>query len=275
VAAIELGRRAVERIWGRDALPSPFESLADGECPIGEIWFEAPQGHLDLLVKYLFTSERLSIQVHPDAAQAKQRGLDRGKDEAWLVLDAEPGATIGLGLTHEVDRDTLRAAALSGEIEQLLDWRPVAAGEILYSPAGTVHAIGAGLSVIEIQQNCDVTYRLYDYGRPRELQLEEAVSAARPEPWTVGDGPRPAGYGRTVHVEGGHFVLERWAGARTVELDDAVTLIPLGNCGALGGRPLAAGTVWVTDGPTRLDLAAGADLLVAYPGSDVRAFEAA
>jgi mannose-6-phosphate isomerase len=272
VAAIELRRRPVERIWGRKALPHPFESLADGQCPIGEIWFEAPHGRPDLLVKYLFTSERLSIQVHPDDAQAKLRGVDCGKDEAWLVLDAEPGATIGLGLTQRIDRESLRAAALSGEIEQLLDWRRIARGEILYAPAGTVHAIGAGVSVIEIQQNCDVTYRLYDYGRPRDLQLEEAVSAARLEPWTPGGGPRPAGPGRTVHVEGGHFVLERWTGARTVELDDEVTLIPVANCGTLDGRPLAAGTVWMTDRPTRLDLPAGADLLVAYPGSKARAF---
>ena len=271
MAAIELRRRAVERIWGRTDLPPPFERLGGGGRPIGEIWFEAPEGRPELLVKYLFTSDRLSIQVHPDAEQASRRGLDCCKDEAWLILDAEPGATIGLGLTRPVGRDALRAAALTGEIERLLDWRPVRPDEILYSPAGTVHAIGAGLSLIEVQQNCDVTWRLYDYGRPRELQVDEAVSAARPEPWAPATNPRQAGDGRTVHVEGGGFVLERWSGHRSVEIADAVTLVPLTDCGSLDGHPLEAGAVWATDGPARLELAPGADLLVAYPGAEARA----
>jgi mannose-6-phosphate isomerase len=270
VAAIELSARPVERIWGRTLLPPPFESLGDGERTIGEIWFEAPEGRPELLVKYLFTSERLSIQVHPGADQPESPGAEGCKDEAWLVLDAEPGATIGLGLTRPVDREALKAAALSGEIERLLEWRPVRRGEILYSPAGTVHAIGAGLSVIEIQQNCDVTYRLYDYGRPRALQIEEAVGAARPGPWSPGRVPREAGDGRTVHVEGGHFVLERWAGPCAAELAGGETLVPLTDCATLAGRGLKAGTVWMTDEPARLELPAGADLLVAYPGAEAR-----
>lgn len=275
MAAIELGRRPVERIWGRTRLPPPFESLADGDRPIGEIRFDPPGRRPDLLVKFLFTSQRLSVQVHPDEAHAKSRGLRSGKDEAWLVVAAEAGATIGLGLTRPVDRETLRSAAVSGEIERMLDWRRVAADDILYSPAGTVHAIGAGLSIIEIQQNCDVTYRLYDYGRPRELHIDEAVSAARPEPWSPQKPPRDAGAGRTVHVEGGRFVLERWAGERSVLLDDSVTLVAIRDSGALEGRPLNAASVWMTDGRARLETEAGADLLVAYPGSEARAFDAA
>ncbi|HEX8217351.1 MAG TPA: class I mannose-6-phosphate isomerase [Allosphingosinicella sp.] len=275
MAAIELGRRAVQRVWGRKRLPPPFESLSGGDGPIGEIWFEPPEGCPDLLVKYLFTTEPLSIQVHPGAAEAAIRGLDCCKDEAWLVVDAEPGAAIGLGLTRSVDREALRAASVSGEIEQLLNWHPVAPGEILYSPAGTVHAIGGGLSIIEIQQNCDVTYRLYDYGRGRELQLDEAVSAARPEPCLPTARPRDAGDGRVIHVEGGHFVLERWTGPRAVALDDAVTLIPVRDCGEIDGAPLQAGTVWMTNGSATLRLTAGADLLVAYSGSEPRAFPAA
>lgn len=271
MAAIELGRRPVERIWGRTRLPPPFESLGDGGRPIGEIWFEAPETQPELLVKYLFTSERLSIQVHPDIGQAKLRGLDCCKDEAWLIVEAEPGATIGMGLARPIEREELRAAALSGEIERLLDWRPVRSGEILYSPAGTVHAIGAGLSLIEIQQNCDVTWRLYDYGRPRALQIDEAVSAARLGPWSPHRAPRKAGEGRTIHVEGGHFVIERWSGARSVEVEGGETLVPVTDCGTLDGRPLEAGSVWTTDAPARLELAPGADLLVAYPGAEARA----
>ena len=273
MTASRLASRQVEKLWGRAELPQSFGMAAAG--PIGEVWFQDGRGgEAELLVKYLLTREKLSIQVHPDGEAARAAGHRRGKDEAWLVLDAEPGATIGLGLNCRVDREELRAAALSGEIEQLLDWRIVAPGDIFYSPAGTVHAIGAGLSVIEIQQNCDVTYRLYDYGRPRELQLDEAVAVARPEPWSPERGPREAGNGRSVHVEGGHFVLERWAGARAVALDDAVTLVPVVGSGMIDGRPFEAGTVWMTDGSARLELAADADLLVAYSGSEARDFQA-
>ena len=150
--------RRVERIWGRRDLPDWVPGDSGLAQPIGELWFEqAGAADHELLVKLLFTAERLSIQVHPDDAAARAIGHQRGKDEAWLVLDAEPGAVIGLGLRHQVSREELRAAALSGAIEQLIDWRPVARGEIYYSPAGTVHAIGPGLTIMEIQQNLDLT----------------------------------------------------------------------------------------------------------------------
>ena len=267
--AIELKRRPEERIWGRTALPAPFEDLAGAGRPIGEIWFEPPAGEPELLVKYLFTSQPLSVQVHPDAEQAARRGLKYGKDEAWLILEADAGAAIGLGLAEPVGREALRAAALSGAVERLLVWRPVSGGDILYSPAGTVHAIGAGLSLIEVQQNCDVTYRLYDYGRERPLQVDEAVDAARRTPSPPAREPRRLGPGRTIHVEGGHFVLERWTGGRTVSVDaaaGAVFLIPVAASGAVDGRELRAGTVWMVEGEAELRLAADADLLVAYGG---------
>ena len=150
---------------------------------IGEVWF-TNGADLPLLVKYIFTSERLSIQVHPNDEQARARGLDQGKTECWYILDAEPKATLGLGLKREVSADELRRSALDGSIEELMDWRPVRPGDFFFVPAGTVHAIGAGISLLEFQQNADVTYRLYDYGRPRELHLDDgmAVSRARPYP---------------------------------------------------------------------------------------------
>jgi mannose-6-phosphate isomerase len=148
---------------------------------IGEIWFTGPSD-LPLLVKYIFTSERLSIQVHPNGEQARIRGLSSGKEECWYILDAEPGATLGLGLKRRVAPGVLREAALDGSIEELMDWRAVRAGDFFYVPAGTVHAIGGGLALLEFQQNADVTYRLYDYGRPRELHLDDGIAVARPEP---------------------------------------------------------------------------------------------
>jgi mannose-6-phosphate isomerase len=246
MASRRLNARPVERVWGRRTLPANFPRPA-GDEPVGEIWFEAPAG-AELLVKYLFTSERLSIQVHPDDEAARRLGLPRGKDEAWYVLDAEPGAVIGLGLTHEVSRDALRDAALDGSIEALLDWRPVKAGDCFYSPAGTIHAIGGGLALIEIQQNLDLTYRLYDYGRPRELHLEEALAVARPGPWTPPVGPTA-------------FALAHRRGGGVVRHGSVV--VPIASGGAIDGAPLEAGSVWSVEGEAMLsgDVAA----LVACP----------
>jgi mannose-6-phosphate isomerase len=149
---------------------------------IGEVWFAGGED-LPLLAKYIFTSERLSVQVHPNDEQARARGLQQGKSECWYILDAEPGAVLGLGFVREVSRAELRAAAVDGSIEELMNWRPVQAGDFFFVPAGTVHAIGAGISLLEFQQNADVTYRLYDYGRPRELHLDDAVAVASLDPY--------------------------------------------------------------------------------------------
>jgi mannose-6-phosphate isomerase len=268
VTAIRLGRRPQERVWGRRALPPGFEDCAGGE-PVGEVWFE--NGADDaLLVKYLFTSEKLSIQVHPDDDTARARGHAHGKDEAWLVIDAEPGAVIGLGLEREMSRERLRAAALDGSIEALVDWRPARAGDSFYSPAGTIHAIGGGLSLIEIQQNIDLTYRLYDYGRPRDLHLDEAVSAAWPGPLAHRSPASQPGPGRRVLTPDGSFTVERWTidGRFAVAAPSAeLLLVPLATQGAIDGQPLAAGSVWRIDGEARLDASGGADLLAAYPGA--------
>jgi len=245
MAARRLRATPVERIWGRRDLPPGFPR-PPGDEPIGEIWFEPPDG-AELLVKYLFTSERLSIQVHPDDAAARAGGHARGKDEAWYVIDAEPGAVIGLGLTREVSRGALRQAALDGSIENLLDWRPVATGDLLYSPAGTIHAIGAGIALIEVQQNVDLTYRLYDYGRPRELHLDEAVAVAKPGPW--------APPSRSA------FTLERLDAA--CALDDGAVAVPLRSGGAIDGEPLVAGSVWSVVGSSALS--GDVDVLVACP----------
>ena len=236
----------VERIWGRHDLPAGFPNLGAG-VPVGEIWFEPPPD-APLLVKYLFTAERLSIQVHPDDAAARARGFPRGKDEAWYILDAEPDARIGLGLTREVSREALRAAALDGSIETLLDWRRVAPGDLLYSPAGTIHAIGGGISLIEIQQNLDLTYRLYDYGRPRALHLEDGIAVAEPGPWTPSAAPA--------------FRIARMTEGGT--LSGPAVVVPLAEAGSIDGEPLATGACWEVDGD--VEVAGDAiDLLAAFP----------
>lgn len=271
--AHKLERRLVPKVWGRWDVPAQFGPLPAGEEPLGEVWFPDEAGdEAELLVKYLFTSEKLSIQVHPGDEAARAAGYRRGKDEAWLVLRAEPEAVIGLGLIEPVSLDTLRSAALDGSIEQLVDWRPVSAGEVIYSPAGTVHALGPGLTVVEIQQNLDLTYRLYDYGRPRELHLDEGLEVAERGPYRWHQAPEELGQGRQC-LAAGAFVLERWQGyAQTIggDGDAPVWLVALDAGGTVDGIPLDAGSVWVARGPTDVRAPDGGDLLVAYAGSDLR-----
>lgn len=200
---IKLQRRYVEKPWGRIGLPPMFDPPAGKR--IGEVWFEG-DADLPLLAKYIFTSERLSIQVHPDDEQARSRGLSQGKSECWTILEAEPGARLGLGLKRNVDKEELRAAALDGSIEEMMDWRPVTAGDFVFVPSGTIHAIGAGISLLEFQQNADVTYRLYDYGRPRELHLEDGVAVAKAGPFQNQLVHLSLAGDRTL-VDGPHFTL--------------------------------------------------------------------
>jgi mannose-6-phosphate isomerase len=184
---MKLSTHSVEKPWGRANLPPPFQTLSGGGQPVGEIWFDAGDGqHQELLVKYIFTTEKLSVQVHPDDDQGQARGLRGGKSECWYILDAQPGATLGLGTRRPLSAEELRAASLDGSIEALMDWKDIAPGDFFFVPAGTVHAIGAGVSLIEIQQNVDVTYRLYDYGRPRELHLNDGVAVAIARPYPMG-----------------------------------------------------------------------------------------
>ena len=206
---MKLRRRYVAKPWGRTTLPQIFSPPA-GER-IGEVWFE--NGHdLPLLAKYLFTSERLSVQVHPDDEQARARGLPRGKSECWYILDAEPGARLGLGFTRPLSGDELRDSALDGSIVGLMDWYPVTPGDFFSVPPGTVHAIGGGISLLEFQQNSDVTYRLYDYGRPRELHLDDGIAVANVGPYESKLKRHLAGTRRDILVDGPHFTLVRAEG---------------------------------------------------------------
>ncbi|URW74781.1 class I mannose-6-phosphate isomerase [Sphingomonas donggukensis] len=271
MTATLLATHRVEKPWGRHSLWPGFADPAPGGDPVGEVWFQAPgDAEPDLLVKYLFTSEKLSIQVHPDDEQAHARGLPRGKDECWLILDAEPGATIAIGTHEPVDAETLRAAALDGSIEQLVDWKPVKAGDFFYSASGTVHAIGPGLTLIEVQQNSETTYRLYDYGRPRELHLDDGVAVSDARPYVAPPAPGRVADDRTILVEGPKFVLERWsAGCRAFSLPAGTTawLIPVTGSGTADGVAFAAGQCLTLEGACVVAAEAGADLLLAYPGT--------
>lgn len=178
---MKLSTHIVEKPWGCFDLPSGF--VNPQRKKIGEIWYDHVQQNLPLLIKWLFTSEKLSVQVHPNDEQAKQYGLSSGKEECWVITYAQSDAVLGMGTKRVLDADELHSLSLSGEIEDIIDWKPVSAGDYFYIPAGTVHAIGAGVTLIEVQQNADITYRLYDYGRPRELHLDKGVAVSDAKPY--------------------------------------------------------------------------------------------
>jgi mannose-6-phosphate isomerase len=199
----KLATKIVDKPWGRRGLDPRFG--VDPDRQVGEIWFEPPPDRkLDVMVKYLFTTERLSIQVHPDDATARERGYPRGKDECWIVLDVADDAELGIGTVDKVAPDELIEAAREGTIVDLIDWKRPSKGDFIYNPAGTIHALGPGLTVLEIQQAVDLTYRLFDYGRPRDLHLDEAADVVDPRPHQHDLDTRVDG-GSKLLVDGPHF----------------------------------------------------------------------
>lgn len=223
----KLTTKIVDKPWGKRGIDSRFG--VDPDRQVGEIWFEPPKGReLDVMVKYLFTTERLSIQVHPDDEAARERGHPRGKDECWIVLDVADNAELGIGTVREVEPDQLMGAARDGSIVDLIDWRRPAKGDFIYNPAGTIHALGPGLTIMEIQQAVDLTYRLFDYGRPRELHLHEAAEVVRPEPHSNPLDSRVNDKSRVL-VDGPQFGVA-WCAGEPPELPEVmrdVQLLPI------------------------------------------------
>jgi mannose-6-phosphate isomerase len=201
----------VPKPWGSVDLRPWSESGREGVA-IGELWFERAHGTAPcpaLLLKLLFTTEPLSIQVHPDDAFARSIGLGHGKSEAWYIVSATPSAVIGVGLKQTLTPQQLRTSIEDGSILDLVRWLPVTQGDVIFVPAGTIHAIGAGLVVAEIQQRSDATFRLHDHGRGRELHVDDAVGAAHARPADGQSAPQRLTDARTVLVASRHFVLER------------------------------------------------------------------
>ncbi len=232
---LRLPARFLEKVWGAEDL-SPW--YLSSERKIGEVWFEAD---LPLLVKFIFTTGRLSVQVHPNDDFAGKHENSRGKTEMWYVLRADPGARIAIGFREAISRERLRQSASNGDIEQLLNWIDVQAGDAFFIPAGTVHAIGAGLAMCEIQQHSDVTYRLYDYGRPRELHLDRAVQVASIE----ASKPKPVML--PIDCEYFHTELAKITSPlRYVpERDRFHILVFVSGMGGIADRPFREGEAWL------------------------------
>jgi mannose-6-phosphate isomerase len=195
------------RVWGYEDLRPWYDRVAQGD-PLGEVWLTgdeciiatgahtgqtlgslfaaaprallgatAPSKGSPLLIKVIFAREKLSVQVHPDDKMAQKYGEPRGKTECWYALAAEPGAEVAAGLKPGVTLDQVKAGIHSGTLEESLNMLPVSKGDMIFIDAGTVHAIWPGAVLLETQQYSDTTYRMFDYGRPRELHIEKSLEA--------------------------------------------------------------------------------------------------
>jgi mannose-6-phosphate isomerase len=264
--------RAVHKPWGVSDL-QPWSSIDGTGSAVGELWFERADQDAPapaLLLKLLFTSEPLSIQVHPDDTFARAMGMPNGKSEAWYIIAAQPDAQIAVGLKHRVTPQELRTAITSGSIVELVQWRPVVKGDVIFIPAGTIHAIGAGIVLAEIQQRSDTTFRLFDYGRGRELDVDNGVAVAHAwPPRSHGDATRLTDQ-RTVLVASRHFVLERielpetssWALAAEPE----TWILALDGEASIGSATLSIGQAIFADGRTSIEVGGnGLTALIAYP----------
>ncbi len=245
LAPFRLQPQYVERIWGTPDLRPWYDFVSTatpGHNPVGEVWLtgdecqvasgelagkklsevfasqavgmlgpkaaERMQGQSPLLLKVIFAREKLSVQVHPDDRLAQKYGQPRGKTECWYALAAEPGAEVAAGLKPGVTLDQVEKEVADGTLEASLELLPIHAGDMVYVDAGTVHAIWPGSVLLETQQNCDLTYRLFDYGRPRELHVAKAIEATRLT--TAAGKVTPVKLAdRTVLVDREYFCVER------------------------------------------------------------------
>ena len=236
-----------EKVWGTKHLEPWFPH---SQMQVGEAWFEGVEDS-PLLIKFVFASEKLSVQVHPNDAYAGIHHQCRGKTEMWYVLAAEPGAKIAAGFREPVTKEQVREAAISGNIEDLLAWFDVAPGDTFFVPAGTVHALGGGLTLCEIQQNSDITYRLYDYGRPRELHLDHALAVSHLGPYPVRQPFR-----EDILVSCEHFTT-KWLRVHDTlgyqpDSSEPCFLVPVEGHGVIGGELIRPGQVWYI--PEKADL---------------------
>jgi mannose-6-phosphate isomerase len=228
-----------ERVWGTHDLADFYPAHKISGNPIGEVWLTgdrcrvangslqgrtlgelaeqfgadlngsaARDRRFPLLMKIIFPKDKLSVQVHPDDDGAAKAGLPCGKTECWYVLSAERGAKVALGLKSGIARSEVEAAIRDNTMERLLNWVEVAPGDLIYVDAGTVHAIGPGCVLLETQQNSDTTYRLYDYGRPRELHIERGLEAMK-EITRAGKVRSRGGNGRVVLVSSPCFEVDK------------------------------------------------------------------
>jgi mannose-6-phosphate isomerase len=268
--------RVARKPWGVADL-GPWSSIDGSDDAIGELWFQRADGNAPdpaLLLKLLFTSAPLSIQAHPDDAFARSIGLPNGKTEAWYILSATPDARVAVGLKRHLTPEQLRASIRDGSIAGMAQWRPAVKDDVIFIPAGTIHAIGAGIVLAEIQQRSDATFRLFDYGRQRALHEDSAVAVSDAGPAPAQPAPHRLTAARMVLIASPHFVLERidlqansdWA----LDADRETWLLVIAGQARIGATKAAVGDAIFLDADrTGIEVGPGGmTSLVAYPGPD-------
>jgi len=267
--------RAMRKPWGVSDL-QPWSDIDGTGDAVGELWFERADKAAPtpaLLLKLLFTSEPLSIQVHPDDTFARAMGMPNGKSEAWYIISAKPGAQIGIGLKRRVTPQELRASIANGSIVELVQWRPVAKGDVIFIPAGTIHAVGGGIVLAEIQQRSDTTFRLFDYDRARELHIDNGVAVANAWPLRSPANPTRLTDERTVLVASPHFVIERVdlqeASSWALVAEPETWVLVLDGHAAIGLARVSIGqAVFVGGGRSSIEVGTnGLTALIAYPAA--------
>lgn len=265
--------------WGVDDM-RPWSKWHRDGTKVVEIWFEresekAPKP--SLLLKMLFTSQPLSIQVHPDDTYAYILGLPGGKPEAWYVVDAKPEAKLAVGLSQRLTRGQLHDAIVDATIVDHVLWRSVLPGDSCDVPAGTIHALGAGLVIAEVQPRVDVTFRLYDHGRGRELNIEDGMAVALGEPCPCPAEQCRLSDSRTLLVVNPLFVFERLdlppGSLWNLTAECETWLLTLSGNGSLHSLQASLGdalfadavTVKITAGPNGMSLLAAYANCVPHP----------
>jgi len=276
MAAEQASAQLVCKPWGSTNL-RPWSNVEHDGVPIGELWFQRTDKNAPdpaLLLKLLFTTQPLSIQVHPNDAFAQSIGLANGKTEAWYILSAAPHAEVAIGLKRLIASTELRAAIADGSVVDMVQWRPVQRGDVYSVSAGTVHAIGAGIVLVEIQQRSDATFRIFDYERQRDLHVENALAVADLGPAEEQSPPEELSDSRTALIASQYFVLEkislppgsRWA----LHARRETWMLVLEGGGRIGITDVSMGDVMFVEAE-RVDIQVGPDGLdglLAYPGPD-------
>lgn len=267
------------RLMGRGHRPRQLVRRAAGSLAEGPPAGTGP--YFPILVKMLFAAKTLSVQVHPDDDYALRHEGGPGKTELWYVAAAKQGAAVALGLTEPMSKARLAESARSGEIEKFLNWIPVSAGDALYIPPGTLHTLGAGITICEIQQNSDLTYRFFDFGRkdssgkPRELHIERGSDVARMDALTSKLTLRPlssGGWERSFVQDCPYFSVERLRWSSTLRYEPNAEGFDLFQFvegeGLIGGQPFRAGDCFLI--PAQAE---AFEMIPASPATALRAFE--
>jgi mannose-6-phosphate isomerase len=257
---IKLQPTFVEKIWGKDTVPNhPIDKLGKR---IGELRFGRPERINDpLLVKYVYTNPRFAFQTHPWDLIVQPHGLAGGRTQSWYILDAEPGARVGIGTTRPQDQQSLRSAAQNGVLEHAMDWCAVQAGDFFFIPPGTPHVIGSGISLVGIQHDAGLPDELHAVPCPPPIGSPTVTTSSMPSMHRplgctgvlLSDG----GFGlRLMHMHSGDLIQITNAGL--------AWFIPLRGRGDIDGQTWRAGECWLlTQARPAIHAASDADYLFA------------